>query len=90
VDNSRILDTPSVIARIRAIRLARGWSVQTVADRISEQGGSLSRVAISKIENGDRGLSLDDARLLCDAVDVDLRVVLTDEPLPIKAAVVYV
>jgi transcriptional regulator with XRE-family HTH domain len=53
--------------RLRAVRLARNWSAQTVADR-----SGVTRVAISKIEHGGRGIPLGDAVALSEAIEVPL------------------
>lgn len=54
--------------RLRAVRTARGWSAQQVANRTG-----ISRVAIAKIEVGDRGVSLGDAVLISAAIEVPLQ-----------------
>lgn len=56
--------------QVKAWRDQRKLSAQGLADRIKELGGSLSRVAISKIENGDRGVSLDEWLQLAHALAV--------------------
>jgi len=53
--------------RMRAVRQARNWSAQEVANR-----SGMTRVAISKIENGDRGISIDEAFTLAAALDVTI------------------
>lgn len=57
-------------AQVKAWRDQRKLSAQGLADRIQALGGSLSRVAISKIENGDRGVSLDEWLQLAHALAV--------------------
>lgn len=60
-----------VLARqLRTWRGERNLSAQGLAERIAELGGNLSRVAISKIENGDRGVSLDEWLQLAHALAV--------------------
>ncbi|SCF22762.1 helix-turn-helix domain-containing protein [Micromonospora mirobrigensis] len=56
--------------QVKVWRDQRKLSAQGLADRIKELGGSLSRVAISKIENGDRGVSLDEWLQLAHALAV--------------------
>jgi transcriptional regulator with XRE-family HTH domain len=51
-------------------RKRRNLSVQALADRISDLGGTLSRVAISRIENGNRSVSLDEWLLLAHVLAV--------------------
>jgi transcriptional regulator with XRE-family HTH domain len=45
-------------------------SAQELADRVTEAGGKLSRQAISKIENGDRGISVAELLVLARALEV--------------------
>jgi transcriptional regulator with XRE-family HTH domain len=56
--------------QVKVWRDQRKLSAQGLADRIKELGGTLSRVAISKIENGDRGVSLDEWLQLAHALAV--------------------
>lgn len=51
-------------------RRRRNLSVQALADRIADLGGSLNRIAISRIENGNRSVGLDDWLLLSHALAV--------------------
>lgn len=55
--------------RLRAVREARGWSQQDVVDRA---GNSISRPALSQMENGRRGIPLAEAVALTDALGVAL------------------
>lgn len=48
----------------------RGLTAQELSDRITEHGGALSRQAISKIENGDRKVTLDEVSALAHALGV--------------------
>jgi transcriptional regulator with XRE-family HTH domain len=48
----------------------RRLSAQQLADRIADLGGELTRVAITRIETGKRGISLDEALLLAAALNV--------------------
>lgn len=67
--------------RIRAFRNALDWSAQKLADRLAEQGHpELTRVAISKIENLSRGISLDEAVALCAVFDVKIADMVSPEP----------
>jgi transcriptional regulator with XRE-family HTH domain len=50
------------------IRGRQGLSAEALAQRLREHGGLLDRAAISKIENGMRGVSLDEALLLAVAL----------------------
>lgn len=51
-------------------RRTRGVSAQQLAERVEALGGRLGRVAITKIETGKRGVSLDEAFLLAAALNV--------------------
>lgn len=53
-----------------AIRARRQLSAQQLAAKVRKLGGTLDRAAISKIETGARGVSLDEAVLLAVALDV--------------------
>jgi transcriptional regulator with XRE-family HTH domain len=53
--------------RMKAARAARYWSAQELSNR-----SGVSRVAISKIETGDRGIPLGDAVALSEALGVSL------------------
>lgn len=57
-------------AQLPAIRARLDLSAQGLADRVAVLGGTLDRAAISKIETGKRGVSLDEALLLALAADV--------------------
>ena len=48
----------------------RKLSAQALSDRITELGGSLSGIAIRRIENGERGVSLEEWLLLSHALAV--------------------
>jgi transcriptional regulator with XRE-family HTH domain len=68
--------------RIRAFREALGMSAQAVADRLAEQGcPEITRAALSKIENGDRRVTLDEAVALCKAFDVSIAEAVSSEPM---------
>ncbi len=51
-------------ARLRETRRARGFSQTELAHTMTERGRPLSREALLRIENGERGLSLDEALAL--------------------------
>lgn len=57
----------TVRARLRSLRLTRGWSLDVLAER-SHVGAS----TISRIETGSRAVSLDVLIALADALDVDV------------------
>jgi transcriptional regulator with XRE-family HTH domain len=52
--------TAHVAANLRAARQAIGMDLRTFADRIKEAGRAMSPSALSKIENGDRRVDVDD------------------------------
>ncbi len=56
--------------QLPAIRARRQLSAEALAKRVKALGGGLDRAAISKIETGARGVSLDEALLLAVALDV--------------------
>ena len=53
--------------RVRALRLARGWSLEELAGR-----AHLSQSTLSRIENGQRRLALDQLVILARALDTSL------------------
>jgi transcriptional regulator with XRE-family HTH domain len=53
--------------RVRALRLARGWSLEDLASR-----AHLSQSTLSRIENGQRRLALDQLVTLARALDTSL------------------
>src|SRR5215469_11023731 len=53
--------------RIRALRMAQGWSLEELASR-----SRLSQSTLSRIENGQRRLALDQLVILARALDTSL------------------
>jgi transcriptional regulator with XRE-family HTH domain len=49
------------LMRLREMRRARGWSQAELAAVMTEAGRPMGRAALLRIENGERGLSLDEA-----------------------------
>ena len=47
--------------RVRAVREARRWNQQDLADRLAEIGAATDRATVARTETGARGISLDDA-----------------------------
>jgi transcriptional regulator with XRE-family HTH domain len=45
------------MVRIRDLRLAHGWTMQQLADRIGEQGCDITEAGISNVENGNKKAS---------------------------------
>lgn len=57
-------------ARVREMRTRQGLTQQDLSERVHALGGALDRVAIIKIENGNRGVALDEVLLLAAALQV--------------------
>ncbi len=57
---------------VARLRRARGWSTERLSDRLRELGVLLHPTAITKLEKGDRGVSLDEAFALAAAFEVPL------------------
>ena len=68
------LEGPSIGARIRALRLERGWSTQELSEHARLASGSdvLNRTTVWKLENGRRRLQAREAAALARALDVPL------------------
>ena len=62
-------------ARLRGLREARGWSLDTLAARTH-----LSAATISRVETGKRTLSLDLLEVLVRAMEIDVRTLLDTGP----------
>jgi len=56
--------------RLREVRTARGMSQAKLARLMTDAGRPLSKVALLRIENGRRGLSLDEALTLAELLNV--------------------
>lgn len=65
---TRVTPTDALRELVKAHRSRRGWSQTDLARRI----GTLERMAVARIESGDRGVSLDEAVALAVALDVPL------------------
>ncbi len=72
------------IERLRAIRGARGWSSQELARR-----SGMTRVAISKIEVGQRRVSIDEAVALSGALGVPLDDMIRPGGFTVQATIAY-
>jgi transcriptional regulator with XRE-family HTH domain len=84
---------PSQVAseRIRSLRKGRGMTQLQLAERLTALGSPIDRVAVAKLENGQRGLPLDEALLFALALDVapiNLFLPLDDEDIQIAPKVV--
>lgn len=64
-----------VRARLRALRVAQGWSLEELASR-----ANLSQSTLSRIENGQRRLALDTLVALARALDTTLDQVVQSAP----------
>lgn len=81
--NDHLLNRAALVARFRNIRRARGMSVQHLADATG-----ISRVSLSKLEMGKRDhLDVDEARLIADALGVELLAVLQPKPVELRLTV---
>lgn len=56
--------------RLREVRQHKGWKQDDLARRLDDLGFKLDRVALSKIENGGRGVKLDEAMAIAYALDI--------------------
>jgi hypothetical protein len=80
-----VAETPLTVEQVvaRAIRYHREerlhWSAQRLADEVEKLGGSLFRQAISKIEVGKRGVSIDELMYLARAMKVSPTLLLFPE-----------
>lgn len=68
--------------RMRAVREARGWSQQELADR----AGIPHRSALSQMENGRRGIPLAEAVALAEALTIPLHDMIAPGRLLIRQA----
>lgn len=57
-------------ARIRDLRIARGWSQHRLAQRLSEEGLTLGQSNLARLENGKRDVTVSDLFTLALALDV--------------------
>lgn len=64
--------TVAAVANMTALRARMGWTAQRVADELAAAGHAITRQAISKIENGDRGISLDLGFALANVLGVSI------------------
>jgi XRE family transcriptional regulator, regulator of sulfur utilization len=72
----------AVAARIRELRLAKGWSQEELAEE-----AELSRDAIARIERGARAPRLDTLDMIAEAFGISLPVILSfEQPLPRRTA----
>ena len=81
---------PSQIAaqRIKELRNHHNWSQRQLADRITELGSPIDRVAIAELEGGDRRLQLDEMFVFAFALDItpiNLVLPIEDEDVQITA-----
>lgn len=59
-----------VAANVRLNRTERGWSLEKLAHRLSDVGHPISVSGLSKLESGNRGVSVDDLQALSLALQV--------------------
>ena len=66
------MPSPSEVfrARLREVRRLKGWTQQQLADALADAGVKLDASAITRLERGTRGLSLDDVLAIAAALGV--------------------
>jgi transcriptional regulator with XRE-family HTH domain len=83
-----------VAAQVRAIRLGRGETLETVAHRITESGHRITFSGLSKIENATRRVEVDDLFAIARALDVEPSILLpsvgTEPMVPLSALQAFV
>ncbi len=57
-------------ARVREVRNRRGWSQRELAERVTAAGRPMNASAVTKIEGGTQGVSLNDALVLAAVLGV--------------------
>jgi transcriptional regulator with XRE-family HTH domain len=78
--------TKAVATNVRTLRLARGWAAERLAEECADFAAAqepplphtLPRVAVAKIEIGDRGVSLEEVVILAGALGVGYTDLLPD------------
>lgn len=76
--NDHLLTSSQLVTRFRVIRRKRGMSVQDVANATG-----INRSVLANLENGRRAtLTIDEAKAIADALNVDLIACL--QPIPIE------
>lgn len=68
--------------RVAAVRAERRVSAQQLADRLAAMGHDLSRVSLSQLENGHRGVSVPDLLAIAWALDTSPLMLLVDPEAP--------
>lgn len=70
-----------VVSRnVRRRRSERSWTLQEMSERLDAIGHPLSLKVLSRIENGDRGLGIDDLVAFSEVFDVDVADLLAERP----------
>jgi transcriptional regulator with XRE-family HTH domain len=69
-----------VAANLRAARRAIGMDLRTLAARVKEAGRAMSAAALSKIENGDRRVDVDDLAVFAYVLGTTPAALLTPPP----------
>lgn len=67
-----MLPSENFTRRLREARTRRGWSQAELAKRVTALGHALDKTALTKLEGGNRKVTLDDAVALAAALDVPL------------------
>ena len=58
-----------VAANVRRMRAKHGWSLAQLSEQLSDSGYPMSLKMLSKLETGERGISVDDAHALALVLD---------------------
>jgi transcriptional regulator with XRE-family HTH domain len=66
---------------LRRVRTRKGWNQQRLADRLAEIGAPIDRATISKIETGDRRMTLDEVFWFAYALNVSPAALMLPRPL---------
>ncbi|MFP8944390.1 helix-turn-helix domain-containing protein [Streptomyces fenghuangensis] len=75
----------NVAVRIKLEREARGWSTNTLSDRLNEAGFDMNPSAVWRIENRKRRINLDEAIGFAEVFGLDLRNLVGPPQLAAKA-----
>ncbi len=81
--STMLIDKEIIGRRIKQLRIAKNLKVKELAEMLG-----ITQPALSKVETGKRGISIEVARKLSDIFNVSIDYILgnTDEPHPVKSA----
>jgi transcriptional regulator with XRE-family HTH domain len=72
---------------LKRVRMRKGWNQQQLADRLYELGAPIDRATISKIETGDRRITLDEVFWFSYALGVTPTALILPRPFGSRVAV---